>query len=282
MARAPPLPRRSGWKRVAGARWAPLLPCEQDANALIASAETYDAAVRLGDRRHRDHEIESTASLGHDLTVAVESAIEGEYETDDPPSRLTEFRDHVEFVRRDGVPDRFSGTFPRLVDPEPGLITNLRTTDVLRADGRSYHVDGWSLDHLPLSVTASATETGIGFEDPSRISSQSGTPVATRFPSTAERPGRSVAPSIARATATRNATSIRTEQGPSAMWPTISRSRGCDDEESRSCQRATREYATGGDAVGVPPGEYVVDCGIGTDRSHHVRTHPFRIIQEVE
>lgn len=382
----------------------------------VASVETYDAAFRLDDRRHHDPAIESTEALDRTLVDAIESAIDDEYETDDPTARLSEFRDHVEFVRHGGTPYRLSDTFPRLVvtaepldgdtgdrsvasadrfhevihrhsdvdddaflpqaradgvvdrepkrdlrtfferydavelrgrqfalsasyvdggppytmtaerltqselrdarsvsladldqqtrsrvreaitdeegdvrgpslygliDPAPDLLTELRTTNVLRADGTLYHVDAWSLDHLSLSLTATTTEAGIGFKDPGRV--------AFAIQNTGDQPlaihGSSPEPF--------GSLGYRPEHGErerhlypvddqrSSMWPTHSTHHD-GDEELASGERKRVEYELGGDARGVPPGRYVVHGAIGTDAGYRGGGFPFRVVLEIE
>lgn len=379
----------------------------------VASVETYDAAFHLDDRRHHEREVESTESLEREEARVVESAIDGGYETDDPARWLSEFRDHVEFVRHRGTPYRLSDTFPRLVvtaepydgdpaelsvatserfqeavqrhsdvrddsflarartggvvdrdpkqrlrdffdaydaveigdrhfqftatyrdggrpysvtaervterrvrearsvtladveqparsrfraaiededgptrglvDPSPELITKLRATNTLRADGVSYHVNAWSLDHLSLSVTATPTESGIGFKDPGRI--------AFAVENTGDRPvsihGGSPRPfgnlRFRPSDGGRERYLYPLDQRrSSSMWPTTRSGHGRNDEKLGSGQREAVEYAIGGDAVGVPSGQYVVDGSIGTDRGYRDGAYPFRVVLELE
>ena len=382
----------------------------------VASVETYDAAFRLDDHRHRDVELTDRGSLDPEETRLVRSAVDGGYETEDPQRWVSRFRDDVEFVRLDGAFYRLSDTFPRLVvraepydgdpsavsvasterfhevinrhsdfrddtflplartdgvvdreprrglrrffetydavefggrlfrfsatyrdpgspytvtaervseetvrdarsvalddvegpahdrlreavdavqneetesdlyglvDPSPDLITELRTTRVLRADGNSYHVDAWALDHLSLSVTATPTEAGMGFKDPGRIAfaveNQGDRPVSMHGGSPYPFGGLRFRPTDGGRYRHLYAVSGR----GSSMWPTTGSTYRRGDEELASGDRYRAEYAIGGDARGVPTGTYVVEGSLGVESRFRGGDFPFRVVIEI-
>lgn len=378
----------------------------------IASVETYDAAIRLDHREHPDskfdHDVRPVDSLDRDESRVVKSAIDGGYETDDPPSWLGDFLDRVDFVRYEDVPYRLSDTLPRIVltvepvtgdtgqlsvasaerfhdvaphhggnilararsdgfvdrdpserfrnfletydgvrigagvlqfsvadrdsgppygvtaertsldairdaqsidlselpetarpriretldetgsdvfglaDPSPAVVTKLGAVTYLRADGESYYVDAWPLDHLPLSVSATVTEAGIGFKDPGQISitlaNTGSQPLKLRggsprpFGSLRYRP----------TDGGRERYLYPVSEQSSSMWPGTYSSHHNRVDELKGGTTRSVEYAIGGDAVGVPPGRHVVDGTIDPETGFRGGSFPFRIALQIE
>lgn len=197
----------------------------------------------------------------------------------DEPVR-SRFRDAIDDLESEDA----AGSPPYgLVDPSPGLVTNVRAAGRLLADGTVYDVDAWPLDHLPLSVTATATESGIGFKDPGRIT--------FTLENTGDRPlsvyGGSPQPFGRlryRPPEGGKARSLySTDERTSTLWPTVaSRDSGGRDDELGGGQRRSAEYAIGGDARGVPPGTYAVHGSFRVHSEFRGGSVPFRVVVEIE
>lgn len=245
--------------------------------------EAYDA-VEVGGRHYRltatsrdpDPPYSMTAERVSEQTATDARSVD--LEGVEQPAR-DRFREAIDEMESEEMRRYIHG----LVDPAPELVTKLRATNLLRADGKSYYVDAWPLDHLPLSVTATTTESGIGFKDPGRISfavENTGDQPVSIYGGSPE-PFGSLRYRPSDGDRERHLYPLAEHQS-SSMWPTASTHHGRADDELGSGQRWTAEYAVGGDAVGVPPGEYVVEGSIGTSTHFRDGTFPFRVVLEIE
>ncbi len=376
----------------------------------VPSVETYDAAFSLNHHGSHDRRVEPFESLDRDERRVVEAAVDGGYETDDPPSWLSDFRDRTDYVRDAGVPYRLSDDFPRVVvtadrytgdpgelsvassdqfgrsvaryaqddqflakaragsavdraprrrllaffetydavrvggsiyrfsvtqrdpgapytlsaervsrealrdartvalselpgsvrervreaidgeehreygllDPSRDVVSKLRTASALRVDGKSYGVDAWTLDHLPLSVSATVTEGGIGFKDPGRV--------ALAVENTGSGPielyGGSNGPfgslRYRPVDGGRERFLYSTTDGSSSIWPSTSSYRGGSDDAIAAGEVQRVEFELGGDPVGVPPGRHFVHGSLNASSDHLGGDFPFRVELEIE
>lgn len=246
--------------------------------------DDYDA-VEMRGRRFRFSTTYRDSGAPYSLTVdpiseaAVRTAGSVALSHIEEPAR-SRFRDAIDDLESEDAP----GSSPYgLVDPSPDLVTNVRAAGRIRADGTVYDVDAWPLDHLPLSVTAAATESGIGFKDPGRI--------ALTLENTGDRPlsvyGGSPQPFGRLQYRPIEGGKARylysTDERTSTLWPTArSHDVGGRDDELGSGQRRRAEYALGGDARGVPPGTYAVHGSLRVDGEFRGGSFPFRVVVEIE
>lgn len=169
-----------------------------------------------------------------------------------------------------------------LVDPPTDLVDELRAKQLLRADGDHFSVDAWSVSQLPLDVSASLVEAGIGFKNPARLSltlTNDGDEAVELHASSAN-PFGTLQYRPVDGGESRYLYSLADRS--SSMWASRGGYHGQGRNELRPGEERSGEFALGGDAVGVPPGEYVIDGQIGTDHGIGGGDFPFRVTLQIE